>query len=244
MDRQKVRKLLLLISFAAFPITVVWLAPAPPLMSLKSGVINISVIVILAVIISGFFFRRSFCGWLCPGGGCQLVSSSLNDKRIQNQKLNWFRISMVVGWIIAMILTFIKGGKIPILDIGNPGAGKFAASNIRYFLPYIPVVLFVFLFVSLFGRRGFCNRGCWIYPLLAFTTKAGRTMKTPSLYVKITDNKSCTNCKICTKKCPMSIDVAENVQLFNKLPNHCIQCGICIDVCKKNVFSFSFGIEK
>ena len=46
MKRQTLRMLILLVSFAAFPLTVVYLAPAPPLMSLKAGVINLSVITI------------------------------------------------------------------------------------------------------------------------------------------------------------------------------------------------------
>lgn len=86
MKRQSVRMLLLLLSFSAFPITIVYLAPAPPIMSLKAGVINLSVITIFTIFISGFIFRRGFCGWICPGGGCQLVSQALNSKRIENQK--------------------------------------------------------------------------------------------------------------------------------------------------------------
>ena len=37
MTRQTLRKTLLLLSFSAFPITVIYLAPAPPLMSLRQG---------------------------------------------------------------------------------------------------------------------------------------------------------------------------------------------------------------
>jgi len=46
--RQLLRKALLLVSFSAFPITVIYLSPAPPLMSLREEVVNLSVLVIAA----------------------------------------------------------------------------------------------------------------------------------------------------------------------------------------------------
>jgi len=98
MKRQSLRMILLLLSFSIFPITVLYLAPAPPIMSLKAGVINLSVLTILSIFLSGFVLRRAFCGWLCPGGGCQLVAQALNNKRIQNLKTNWFRIIVVSVW--------------------------------------------------------------------------------------------------------------------------------------------------
>lgn len=85
MKRQTLRKLILLFSFALFPITVVYLAPAPPIISLRTEVVNFSVVVIASVFLSGFILRRVFCGWICPGAGCQLVSKALNDRPIGTQ---------------------------------------------------------------------------------------------------------------------------------------------------------------
>ncbi len=244
MKRQSIRMLLLLFSFSVFPITVVYLSPAPPIMSLKAGVINLSVITILTIFVSGFIFRRAFCGWLCPGGGCQLVAEALNNNRLQQQKTNWMRIILVSVWFIIMISFVVFSEQLPKLDLGHPGAGKFATSNIRFFLPYIPVVIFIFLFVFLIGRRGFCHRGCWIYPIIAFSSRVGKFIHTPSLYVAAKNHDKCSDCKVCTKNCPMSIDVYDYIQTQTKLPNNCIQCGSCIDKCPMKVLDFSFGIEK
>lgn len=244
MNRQSLRKLLLLISFSVFPITIVYLAPAPPIMSLKAGVINLSIMTIFTIFLSGFIVRRAFCGWLCPGGGCQLVAQALNNGRLQHQKTNWIRILMVSVWVVIMIATIVLAGQWPALDLGNPGAGKFATSHIRYFLPYIPTVIFIFLFVFLFGRRGFCHKGCWIYPIIASSSKLGALLRTPSLHVTVKEYDHCSNCKLCTKICPMSIDVYDHIQTKTKLPNNCIQCGLCVDACPKRVLAFSFGIEQ
>ena len=236
--------MLLLLSFAVFPLTVVYLSPAPPIMSLKAGVINLSIIIISCIFISGFLFRRAFCGWLCPGGGCQLVSQALNNKRIKEHKVNWVRIIIVSIWVVIMIASVVFAKTTLKLDPMHPGAGRFATSSIRYFLPYIPVVIAIFIFVYLFGRLGFCYWGCWINPIISASSKLGQLLRIPSLYIKLINPDDCSECKVCTKVCPMSIDVQELVYNKIKLPNSCIQCGLCIDKCPKDVLSFSFGIEK
>ena len=243
MNRQVLRKLILLVSFSVFPITVVYLAPAPPIMSLKEGVINLSVVVLASIFLSGFFLRRAFCGWLCPGAGCQLISKSLNDKPIERKMNNWFRIVIVSVWAIMMVATVFTGG-IARVELGYPGAGRFATSNIRYFLPYIPVVIFMFVFVLLFGRRGFCYRGCWIYPIVAASTYVGRKLRIPSLHVAVLDKEACLDCKKCDRNCPMSIDVMAVVQAGGTFPNHCVQCGTCVDSCPKNVLTYRFSSEQ
>ena len=138
----------------------------------------------------------------------------------------------------------MSGGQSPRLDVSHPGAGKFATSNIRYFFPYIPTVISIFLFVFLCGRRGFCHRACWISPIITFGTKIGTFVHSPSLHVMVKDSDACKNCRVCTEICPMSIDIHERVQARMRLPDNCIQCGLCIDRCSKGVLSFSFGIEK
>ena len=240
-SRQDYRKLLLLLSFAAFPITILYLSPGPPLMSLKAGVINLSVIVIAAIVISGFFFRRAFCGWICPGGGCQLISEAINNKVFKRKKRDRIRIILIIIWVLMMVGTIVFRSGIPQFDIDNPGAGKFATSNIRHYLPYIPTVVFMFIFVYIFGRRGFCHSGCWIYPLIATSTKLGTLLHSPNLHVNISSPDACNQCNLCSKNCSMSIDVRKHVVEGIMLPNYCIQCGLCVDQCKNQVMKFVFN---
>ena len=240
--RQKLRKFMLLLSFSFFPVTILYLSPGPPVMSLKAGVINLSVVVVLSIFVSGFIFRRAFCGWICPGGGCQLVAEAINNNRLRRKRTDWIRITLISVWILMMLGTVIFRAGLPEVDLGHPGAGKFARSTIRFFLPYIPTVIFMILFVYLYGRRGFCHRGCWIYPLIASSTKIGTIIHNPSLHVRVSDNGQCNECGLCTKKCTMSIDVRSYVLENKPLPNHCIQCGLCVDNCRQDVLTFAFGM--
>jgi polyferredoxin len=240
--RQTLRKLIVLLSFSVFPITVIFLAPAPPIMSLRQGVINLSVIVLAAVFLSGFVVRRAFCGWVCPGAGCQLVAKALNDKPIDRKMVNWFRIIMVAVWAVMVVATAIAGG-LGRVDLLAPGAGRFATSEVRYFMPYIPVVVFMFMFVLLIGRRGFCYRGCWISPIISGSTILGRWIRFPSLHVAVRESEQCTECNNCNRRCPMSIDVLEVVQTHSTFPNNCVQCGTCIDNCPKKVLGYRFSSE-
>jgi carbon-monoxide dehydrogenase medium subunit len=70
------------------------------------------------------------------------------------------------------------------LDPMHPGAGRFATCTIRYFLPYTPIVIVIFIFVYLFGRRGFCYWGCWINPIISASSKLGQLFHMPSLFIR------------------------------------------------------------
>jgi NAD-dependent dihydropyrimidine dehydrogenase PreA subunit len=156
--------------------------------------------------------------------------------------VNWFRILIVSVWAIMVVGTIVVGGIVRV-DLGYPGGGRFATSEIRYFLPYIPVVLFMFVFVLMFGRRGFCYRGCWISPIISASTFVGRWLRMPSLHVAVRNSDDCSKCKKCTRNCPMSIDVLAVVQNRLTFPNNCVQCGTCIDSCSEKVLGYRFSSE-
>ncbi len=64
-------------------------------------------------------------------------------------------------------------------------------------------------------------------------------LKIPSLKLKA-DKSKCISCPICSKVCPMNLNV-QNMVVFQKM-NHteCILCGSCIDNCPKNVILFIY----
>ena len=50
------------------------------------------------------------------------------------------------------------------------------------------------------------------------------------------DSAECTNCGICTKKCPVqAIEAVEDQLIISNF--HCIQCGRCNAACRKNAIN-------
>jgi hypothetical protein len=77
--RQSLRMLLLLISFSLFPVTILYLSPGAPLMSLKAGMINLSVVVFLLVFLSGFVFEGLFVDGYARGVDASWLLVILGD---------------------------------------------------------------------------------------------------------------------------------------------------------------------
>jgi len=72
-------------------------------------------------------------------------------------------------------------------------------------------------------------------------TKIKNFFKWPSLHMRA-DSDKCVECKLCTKICPMSLEVTEMVQDGNMENTECILCGECADICTKGSISYNFGI--
>ena len=80
--RQKIRKGLILFSFFLFPAVFYYLSPVLIIQASSEGVINGSFVLFILMFISSLFLGRAYCGWVCPGGGCQEAIFLASDKRV------------------------------------------------------------------------------------------------------------------------------------------------------------------
>lgn len=71
MERQNVRKLILIISMLLFPLTIWYMSPYLIIQGATKGIVTGSFIVFLLMLLGALFFGRLFCGWICPMGGMQ-----------------------------------------------------------------------------------------------------------------------------------------------------------------------------
>lgn len=237
MKRQKLRKLLLLISLLLFPITIYYFSPYLIIMGAMEGIINGSFIVFALMLIGSILFGRLFCGYFCPMGGLQECVFQLNDKAPKQGWKNFIKYIVWVVWIAVIILCYINKGKIIKLDFFYQTEYGISVSNIYCFIIYYGVILLVFVPAILFGKRIFCHYFCWMAPFMVIGTKIRTMLHLPGLHITA-DTSKCSSCKQCNKACPMSLNVADMAQDGNCDNTECILCGSCIDSCPKKVLQY------
>ena len=240
--RQNIRKMILLISFSFFPITVIYLAPAPPVMSLKDGVINMSVAVLLGVFLSGFVLRRAFCGWLCPAGAfTDLLGRVVPDRfklslggRINPTPIRYgvligmFVAPFAEGYVCCTYCNFTM-----MQNLVSAASGDFVGISAWASFTIVTFVVWFFL-LGLFvkGGRGWCNLICpagAVQGLLhAWGAKFGFTRAIRH------SADACSSCGQCVDKCPAwALSSEGEVNL-----HACNGCRDCLFVCKRGALRY------
>jgi ferredoxin-type protein NapH len=138
-------------------------------------------------------------------------------------------------WIGAIITGYILNG-INKVDLSY-GMSDITLER-KIILTLGAIVLIVPLTV-IFGKFASCKYICWLVPFLVIGTKIRDYFHLKGLRLK-SEKLKCNSCNVCTTKCPMNIDVMENVKNGYMQDTECILCGNCMDHCKQKVIRFSF----
>lgn len=182
--------------------------------------------VMLFITISAILLGPIFCGWMCFLGLYQDIMRYLG-KFIKKEPIE--PPQKAHGILKFSRYIFLAGS----LTIGGAFLfpphvwgtwaglikGHIEINTAFYFL----ILLGVF---SLFTKRFFCRYLC------TFGAKLGLySLLRP---ITISRNESCISCKLCSKECPMHIQVDKTNSLAS--PN-CINCLKCIEYCPKDSLS-------
>jgi len=199
-----------------------------------------NVIILGLIVLITLLFRSGFCGWLCPFGTVQDMMRALG-KRIGSINMMKSTNKRYHQWIKAHrqgltgadhYARFIKYG---VLIWAVLGAFYFAELVFRDYDPFVALVkvaelesytslgiLIVVLILSLFIERPWCKYTC---PLGAAIGIIGKISP-----MRVTKNEQlCIDCKLCSKSCPMNIDVAASKPTVTSMD--CNQCLVCVDTC-------------
>ncbi|MBW2181063.1 MAG: 4Fe-4S binding protein [Deltaproteobacteria bacterium] len=192
----------------------------------------------LLMFVSALFLGRGYCGWVCPGAGCQEAIIAARDKSVK--KGDYVKWILWVPWICAIAFLAVKAGGYNKIDFLYQTAYGISVSNINSLIAYLVVLLLLIVLPAyIFGKRSFCHHFCWMAPFMILGRKTRNIFQWPSLRLTAVP-ENCTHCHTCTQNCPMSLPV-EDMGLKNTLENtECILCGSCIDGCEFDVIKFAF----
>lgn len=242
--RQKIRKALIIFSLLLFPVTLYYFSPALIINAAFEGIVNGSFIVFLLMFILSIPFGRLFCGYLCPAGGLQECASAVNGKIPKQGFRNYIKYVIWIIWIALVLYCYFSKGEIAGVDFLYETNKGISVSDAHSYIIYYGIVMLIFIPSILLGKRVFCHYFCWMAPFMIFGTKLRKLLHLPGLHIKIKNEKACTSCGQCSRNCPMGIKVSEQIAKGRINSAECIQCGACIDSCKKKVLSYGMTERK
>ena len=202
-----------------------------------------------AVLVTALLLRSAFCGWICPLGFIQDVIHSFSawlQKRFVPLRKFFRALSQRGQPLWAFLDKYLRFVKYGVLIWAITGAAIYGVMVFKDYDPWSAliniaewtftpglVVLGLTLVGSLFVERPWCRYAC---PLGAASGLLG---KLSPVYLK-REAESCTNCKICTKACPMGL----NVHSANVITSvDCMSCLECVGECpREGALEVKFGV--
>ena len=197
-----------------------------------------NVVILAAALATALLARNAFCGWLCPLGFIQDMTSrfsTLVQKRVPAIR-RAVKTLKVRGQRLAVLDRYLRFMKYGVLAWAVTGAAVYGFMVFRDYDPWAALwnllelsigpgvaVLAVTLIGSLFVERPWCRYAC---PLGAAT---GLVSKLSPFYLK-REAEACKACAICTKACPMGLPVHTATTITSA---DCIGCLECVDECPR-----------
>jgi len=171
-----------------------------------------------------FIMAPVFCGWVCPFGTLQdffgIIGDKLGIKKCMVPKsLN--KVLVCSRYVLLLITTFISIDFIFSLFKLDPRSNLSAVLTGNSLTVIGWIVIGIFLGISLFFKRPFCNYLC------IEGAKYGLVSALRPITI-IRDENSCVNCEKCNRACPMNIDVSSHGQVRSL---QCVNCMECVLEC-------------
>jgi ferredoxin-type protein NapH len=235
---QRIRKPIVISTAILFHLLLIFhllFSPVIILSAAYKSILNASFFAFASMFVLSLFFGRAYCSWFCPGCGIQEILSLIIKKKSNNSKALYIKYFIFTIWIGAIILGYVLNG-ISKVDLSY---GMTDISLERKIILTLGAIILIVPLTAIFGQFASCKYICWAVPLMIIGTKLRDFLHLNGLRLKAEKSK-CNGCKLCSKKCPMNLDVMQNVQNGQMLNIECILCGNCIDNCKQKAIKFSF----
>lgn len=197
----------------------------------RNALIGAAIVLLLYALVGG----RTYCAWICPVNIVTDTASAL--RRRFNIRRGGGIPRQTRYWILALILVLAASSGSIVWELVNPVSmlprGLLFGMGAGWLL-----IGSLFLFDLFVMTRGWCGHLC---PVGAFYSLLG---KWSILRVSANKREACNNCLDCFAVCPEQQVIRLPLRGADKgsspmiLSPNCSNCGRCIDVCSKDVFSF------
>ena len=197
----------------------------------RSTIIGMLFVLVFYFLIGG----RVYCSWVCPVNMITDLASWLRRKlgiRSTSQLSRHTRYWMLG---LTLLLPLVTGSIV--WELVNPVSMTFRGIVFGMGGAWM-ILIGVFLFDLLVAKDGWCGHVC---PVGAFYKLLG----TKSLLkVNASNRQACDDCNECFAICPESHVIRPALKGAKRglgpviLSSDCTNCGRCIDICGKQVFSF------
>jgi ferredoxin-type protein NapH len=196
----------------------------------KLGLIGVCLVVLFYLLVGG----RGYCSWMCP---VNPVTDAANWLRVRLRLKGGAHLSRATRyWILGMTLVVSAVTGTIAWEMFNPVSMLHRGLLFGVGLAWM-VILAIFLVDLFVMRHGWCGHLC---PVGAFYSLIG---KLAVLRVQLPARAACNDCMDCFAVCPEQQVIRPALKAINGaapliLDANCTNCGRCIDVCSKDVFSF------
>jgi polyferredoxin len=185
----------------------------------------VALICMLSPSIFAFARGRMWCGNFCPRGSFNdniLSKISLKGKIPRFMKSTWFKTLFLILLMgaFAVQLTFAWGD---LTEIGKV---------------FVRMILITTVITIILGITYNHRTWCVICPMGSMAHFVTKMMAKRSKIKNVTFIKEkCVNCNLCTKSCPMGLDVLSYKEPGQVTNADCLKCNVCINKCpKKSIY--------
>lgn len=207
------------------------------LQSLAAGHVPEKTAIIGGLGVLGFYFLvggRAYCSWVCPVNPVTDAAAWLREKLGLRGGTGLSRGTRY--WMLALTLALAATTGTLAWELVNPVSMLHRGIIFGMGGAWI-IVASVFLFDLLVSHRGWCGHVC---PMGAFYGLVGHFSP---LRVSAARRGQCNDCMDCFAACPEPQVIKPALKGERTSPlilsGACTNCGRCIDVCSRNVFSFA-----
>lgn len=238
MNRQRIRKLLLVVAVLLFQVKILhlFMSPVVPVFAARLGIIPGTLLVYVALFMSSLFLGRAFCGWFCPGAGMQEPLAQVIHRRAGRGWGDCVKYAICGAWSLLILSILFQSGGLPRVDghFGTQSSGM-----VQEILMRTGHFVIIGVLGAIFGAWASCRYICWIAPFLILGPRIRDFLRLPGLRIGIKP-QSCSGGERCRDVCQMRVNVFAGVERSIRSED-CILCGNCVDVCHEQALRFTLS---